>query len=243
MIGLKIYSRLKQKLLAQTYRILTRATSSPIAYRPGRILFHQPSIVDSMIYKDETWNYVKELRTILLNRSFYRTAKVVDNHCNNNKIEIDNEEIHIKSYDIHTDWVYWYFDEILPDAYILKLNATILNTFTEFQIAFKHKSIVERCRFRVVDNSLLSFEVVNHGYFFDKLITTPFQFEIGRNYEIQVLVKNNQYAFIVDSVTILSVTDNINMCHGKGIALIFWDEINNSKIDLSISNLNLIEVL
>ena len=241
-ILLKVYNAIRTKILDKVYKKYIKAIPAISLYSAGRIILEHSSFLENMIYKDETWNYVKQLHKMLRNKSYGRKMHVSDNDCANNKIKLVNNEIHIKSFGIPEDWVYWYLNQELPDNYILNFKTIVNNTFTEFQIAFKHKSILERYRFRVVDNSYLSFEVVNHGYFFHSLATAPFKFEFNRKYDIKLVVKGNQYAFIVDDTTILAVEDNINSCRSNGIALIFWDESGNSKIDLTITNLKVMEL-
>ena len=68
------------------------------------------------------------------------------------------KEIGIKSVSKYkkNDWVYFFTDNISYD-YMISLKIIFHSSFKEFQIAFKHRSIFERLRFRIIDNNRLVF--------------------------------------------------------------------------------------
>jgi hypothetical protein len=212
----------------------------PVVYKKDYILYDHAFLLNNLIYKDQTWNYVKQLDELFRKKRGWKKVIVSDNSCINNKITfLDDNTIYIKSYGINNDWIYWYINKNLPNRYLLNFKSQISTQFTEFQIAFKHKDISERYRFRVVNNLILTFEVVNHGYFFSNLISMPFSFELGKLYDIKLLIYDNQYSFLVNDEIIMSINDNINSCNGTGLSLIFWDNCEQSKIEIILKQLKL----
>lgn len=237
-----IYWKLLPKVLNKYYINRVKVTDNLInpCFSPGKILYNHSYFVQNLIYKDNTWNYI-----IFLNKLFEAVKKgeklsILDNHCENTKINyLENDTIRVLSNNINDDWIYLYLKEQLPDKYLLHFKICIHTVFTEVQIAFKHKSITDRIRFRVVDNKFLTFEVVKHGFFFNCLKQTAFGFEIGIIYDIKVRIYKNEYSFLVDDKPIMIVCDKTNNVSGGGMALIFWDEVDKSNINVNLKDINL----
>ena len=109
--------------------------------------------------------------------------------------------------------------------------------FHEFQIAFRHYSIVDRYRFRVTDNLSLDFEVIGKGYFFHRVLSTPFSFLLGRWYNIKLIIYGGVYQFLVDNQIVMSVNDGVAWLNDGGLAIICYDWAGRSDIDVKIQNL------
>jgi hypothetical protein len=193
-------------------------------------------------YKDESWNYIKNINKIFNFKRFCINWKIHDNDCVNKKIiNISKSKIIVKSYGIYPeDWIYLIYNKYLGNNYCLSFSTIVYSVFTEFQIAFKHKSISERLRFRIVENKYVVFEVVNKGFFSKALSKKPFSFILGNKYNVKLIVKEWNYSFIVNDQTLLTISDKKKKYYDGGIALIFWDKCQSSKIDFLISELELI---
>jgi hypothetical protein len=180
-------------------------------------------------YKDENWNYAKKIYPLSFLRRIGIKKKVLDNICVNNKVTINaGDNILIKSFNLSGDWVYLVYNNNLSNNYCLSFSTTIYSIFTEFQIAFKHKSILERLRFMVVNNEKAVFEVVNNGYFSRAIVEKPFSFVLGKKYYIEVFVDQNTYSLVIDHIEIITILDKENKIKSGGLALIFWDSKKSS---------------
>jgi hypothetical protein len=192
-------------------------------------------------YKDENWNYVKKIHQLFLFRRLGIKKQILDNICVNNKVTMNTKNnILIKSVDISSeDWVYLIYNNNLSNNFCLSFSTIIYSLFTEFQIAFKHKSILERLRFRIIDNQKVVFEVVNNGYFSKPIVERPFSFVIGRKYYIELFVNEYTYSLVIDHIEVITILDKKCKFKHGGLALIFWDKKERSNINLMIDELKL----
>lgn len=197
-------------------------------------------LLKHLTYKDENWNYVVNLESLLKSRYYGRKPTLKDNPCDPKKLTIiDEMSVTIDAPAKPNNWIYWYLEQDLGTSYILEFDTTIRSHFTEFQIAFKHLGIADRYRFRVVDNKSLVFEVITKGFFFHGIQSTPFSFELNRPYKIRVEVINSSYAFVVDNEIVLAVRDKSKLLKEGGIAFIFWDQFGREEIKLALNNITL----
>jgi len=201
-------------------------------------------------YMDETGPYIQNIHEYFLYRMLGINKKYNDVRCVNNKAPVFDRKNLIVDTQQHrkknlTDWVYLYSNSDLPKAYLISFNTVISSQFTEFQIAFRHRSISDRLRFMVLDNKDLVFEVVRHGVFFGTILKVPFSFELNREYKIEIVIDNNHYVFRANDETILSVADNsirAKVLKPKGgSAFVLWNNTidHNKNIKASITNISL----
>ena len=135
-----------------------------------RKLYRISDLVPILDYKDETWNQVVYLKIFMLLHSIglYSGEKREFNSIlqETKKVHITSDN-HIKliSSGIFNDWIYLTtfnhkFSNVRLDIHV-KFNSI----FKEFQLAFRHKSLFERLRFRIVDGTTLVSEIVTNGFF------------------------------------------------------------------------------
>lgn len=135
-----------------------------------RKLYRISDLVPILDYKDETWNQVVYLKIFMLLHSvgLYSGEKREFNSIlqETKKVQITSDN-HIKliSSGIYNDWIYLTtfnhkFCNVRLDIHV-KFNSI----FKEFQLAFRHKSLFERLRFRIVDGMTLVSEIVTNGFF------------------------------------------------------------------------------
>lgn len=211
----------------------------------GSDIFTCEEFLEKLIFKDEKWNYIKNIHRMFMYKSVGINMKVVDNICDNNKAKkVSRNSLLIKSKEMRDDWIYYVLNNTIEGNYVFEFNSIIYTKFTEFQIAFKHKSIAERYRFRVIDNSILVFETIHGGFFLNEIKKVSFSFQLGQNYNIKLLVRNNIYSLIIDDKVLMTIEDKAKLLDDGGIALIFWDDslASNSNINLLIEEPHLYSV-
>lgn len=199
------------------------------------------SFNDEFTYKDETWNYIKELHHLFLRKAIGLAKSIENNSCTNSKVfVIGDNKLQFVSRGISDDWIYCIYNKSISNKSVLEFDCVINSIFTEFQIAFNHESIFERYRFRVVDNKELVFEVISGGFFFNDIYSVEFSFELQRQYNIKVVLNENQYSFVVDGEVVLCVEENRVIDGELGFALILWDNNKESNIDVCFKNMKLL---
>jgi hypothetical protein len=191
------------------------------------------------VYKDESWSHVQNLNLILEQKRSGKQAIVDNNDCKPYKWKLLDECMIVDAPKQKNNWVYLLLDYELGSEYLFNVDVTLQSLFHEFQIAFRHHSIAERYRFRVVDNASLDFEVIGKGYFFHKVLSVPFSFTIGKCHNVKLAVKDNAYYFLVDNAVVMSVFDSAKWFTGGSLALIFYDWQGTNDIKLVLENLSL----
>jgi hypothetical protein len=189
------------------------------------------------VCKDESWNHVKQLKVILNRRRYFLNTAVIDNDCSISKVIFGEHCLFVEAPRKQDNWVYCILKYDFGNQYLLNFNVTLQTCFHEFQLAFMHRSLFERYRFRVVDNISLDFEIVGKGYFFHKILSVPFSFEIGKCHNIKLIIAEAKYQFIVDNQVVLTVSDAARWYNSGELALIFYDWEGKDDIRLKIENM------
>ncbi len=102
-------------------------------------------------------------------------------------------------------WVFLQQKTPLAEPFALSFDLVLGSEFTEFQIAFQIRHILRRCRFILVDNRNLNFEVVDRGAFLRRIRSVPLRLEMGRTYRVEVLFSPKGHVFRLDGRPLLSV--------------------------------------
>jgi hypothetical protein len=81
-------------------------------------------------------------------------------------------------------------------------------------------------------------------FFLNEIKKVSFSFQLGQNYNIKLLVRNNLYSLIIDDKVLMTIEDKAKLLDDGGIALIFWDDslASNSNINLLIEEPHLYSV-
>lgn len=208
-----------------------------------RKLYRISELVPILDYKDETWNQVVYLKIFMLLHSIglYSGEKREFNSIlqETKKVQITSDK-HIKliSSGIFNDWIYLTtfnhkFSNVRLDIHV-KFNSI----FKEFQLAFRHKSLFERLRFRIVDGTTLVSEIVTNGFFSSPISQIPFNLEIGRVYEMSLICLDGFYGFSIDGNSLMVIHDTQYSNENGELAVVLWDD-KKSNIDVEIINLSL----
>lgn len=211
-----------------------------------RKLYSISDLVPILDYKDETWNQVVYLKIFMLLHSIglYSGDKREFNSIlqETKKIQITSDN-HIKliSRGIFNDWIYLTtFDHKFCNVR-LDIHVKFNSIFKEFQLAFRHKSLFERLRFRIVDGTTLVSEIVTNGFFSSPISQIPFNLEIGRVYEMSLICLDGFYGLSIDGNSLMVIHDTQYSYQNGELGVILWDD-KKSNINAEIINLNLYSI-
>ena len=194
--------------------------------------------LDQFSYFDEKDNYVKELDKYFKYRFYHIPFRYTAPSYPIKKVVGINNGVRFISNDLSNDWLYLYSNNNIGD-FKLDFCLTLQSEFKEFQVAFRHVSIFERLRFRIVQNRDLVFEVVSRGVFYNNLISTPCSLEIKKMYHISIMAYQFQYVFCLDKTPLLIIDDYHRRFNCGGLAFIAWDPVSPSCINCEITNIKL----
>lgn len=208
-----------------------------------RKLYCISDLVPILDYKDETWDQVVYLKIFMLLHSMglYSGEKREFNSIlqESKKVQITSDN-HIKlvSSGIFNDWIYLTtfnhkFSNVRLDIHV-KFNSI----FKEFQLAFRHESLFERLRFRIVDGTTLVSEIVTNGFFSSPISQIPFNLEIGRVYEMSLICLDGFYGLSIDGNSLMVIHDTQYSNENGELAVILWDN-KKSNINVEIVSLSL----
>ena len=205
---------------------------------PGAGLTEDKELKDLLVYKDESWNYIKQLRLYQKYLSKGKNPGWEDNSCESDKYVISGKTIKVDAKAKPDNWLCFYIGQELPDTYEISYDICIQNEFTEVQVAFNYKDLGNRYRFMIKDNKTCRFEAVYEGDFLEPFIEVPFSLSLGDTHNICVKVIGNRYAYYVDGKMVLSVEETGDMTvKGNRACLILWNENDSSGICCELSNI------
>ena len=192
-----------------------------------------------LIYKDENWNYIKNLRQYQKYLSKGKDPRWEDNECLSDKYEISGGAIKVNAEAKPDNWLCFYIDQKLPESYEISYDISIENSFTEIQIAFNYVDLGNRYRFMIKDNRTCRFETVYEGDFLEPFKEVPLSLSLGDIHNICVRVMGNRYAYFVDGKKIISLEEKgERFIEGNKACLILWNETDDKGINCEISNIS-----
>lgn len=199
-------------------------------------------IIDSFIYKDETWNYIKNIHEYLKSISLGLPIKYEDNFCGEQKYQVIDDKIVVNSKNKNDNWLSFYLRDMLPKQYMFRFKIKLFSEFTEVQLAFRYETLGERYRFLLRDNKELAFESVHKGEFYHSLLSVPMRFIKGKEYEFKVYVLQSSYVIFINGKVIFCVTEKKHFSSGNDLCLILWNSTDNAPIECVLSDFELAEV-
>ena len=194
-------------------------------------------------YFDQQDRIVQDLSKYFLFKHFHIPFNEDVVYKVNSKVEKTNAvQYKVKSQGLENDWIYMVYKGV-PRNYKISFDITLLANFKEFQVAFRHTNLFKRLRFRIVDTNTLVFEIVDRGIFFNSFITKEYRFDIGRKYNIQVVVCENRYILLINNKVELSIMSTCSSFNGEDLAIVFWDDSSKSNINALIESIYLTEII
>ncbi|SCW65308.1 Membrane protein involved in the export of O-antigen and teichoic acid [Ruminococcaceae bacterium YRB3002] len=211
----------------------------------ANIIFNNENVerknLDKLItYKDESWNYIRDLRKYQEYLMRGKHPDWEDNICISSKYSINGDIITVDAPATNNNWLCFYINEQLPDSYEISYDICLHTEITEVQLAFNYVDLGNRYRFMIKDNRTCLFETVYEGYFLDPYIQVPYKLSLDRNHRICVRVIYNIYEMYVDGERILAVEENgKRSVDGDRACIILWNETDSVGIDCEISNIRI----
>lgn len=231
--------KLRQGLIERRLKEKYVSDEKPKSMGVWKLQYDTDDVFRILDYKDENWEYVNKLNKFFVLHSFglFKGDKVSYTPIGNNQKQVtksDRGSYLIKSKGISREWLYMttygqQYDNVKVEVEI------IFNTlFKEFQLAFCHKSLFERLRFRIVDGNNLVFEVVTKGFFSSPIFQKHFQLQIGVRYKFDVTCLNGVYTFSEGGKELMVVRDKKYQNETGNVGVIFWDDKPVSSINAEI---------
>jgi hypothetical protein len=137
-------------------------------------------------------------------------------------------------------WVFLKLPEPVGSGFRLRFEVRLDSEFTEFQIAFNFRHLMDRARFMLVNNRELLFQIVEKGSFIPPLVVRPLKFELGRPYRCEVRVHGSRYAFSVNDRDVIAVDlPGHNAAPGDTMVLILFEEGERREIRAVVEKIEL----
>ncbi|UVQ23000.1 hypothetical protein NXX60_01220 [Bacteroides thetaiotaomicron] len=70
----------------------------------------------------------------------------------------------------------------------------------------------------------------------------PFSLDMNREYDIDVVVMKDVYAFCIDGEALMTIVDKQHLFEDGGAGLVFWDEEFPSNIHVTILEMNILKI-
>lgn len=155
------------------------------------------------------------------------------------------KKIYIKTGNDIDTWIYLVSKEKFPKVYMLEFDfKTTTETKETLQLDFCCKSLAERFRFLLENNKTIQFEVVYDGFFLGRTgkmsnIKKDFSLPLNEYVKVQLYVINNIYSIFIDNNFIIGIKIKDYIPTDSFCYLIFWNGIEEKKIELEINNLKI----
>jgi hypothetical protein len=172
------------------------------------------------------------------------------------EMERTDSTLHITTGSKENTWIYLAAKEKQPKIYRLDFDfVTHTKTSETLQICFAANSLANRFRFNLLNNSKLSFQVVDHAVFTGtrrpglwSSLQTPYSIELHKKTHVSLLCLDNKFALYFDNELMMAVEIKDYQAKPDYWFLICWngfDSRANQKFDLDnhmeieISNLKI----
>lgn len=213
----------------------------------NNVVMNNDRIIQKIIYKDNRWNYIKNIGQLMWNDMFKFSPfqfhmSIINNECED--LYIKREEKCIKCevpFPKKNEWIFLQIPNKLP-TYELSFDAIIKTINTEFQIAFNFENIGRRYRFNLVNNQRLHFDIIENGIFHNELISLPFSLNLNVIYHFKLKVHENRFQYLINDNVVVSIQIKAKKLLKGDIVLILWNSEANP-INVIYKNLNLKNVV
>ena len=198
------------------------------------------SVGELLVYKDENWNYIKNLTQYREMLAKGKEPDWEDNACESGKYVIEGNCIKVRTEAVPDNWLCFFIDRELPSSYELSFDISVATEFTEVQAAFNYEDLGNRYRFMIKDNRTALFEAVYEGDFLGPFAEVPYSLKLNTKHRICVRVLENVYELLIDGEKVLAVSEDGGPAVGGGRAcLILWNRDDAPEIDCEISDISI----
>lgn len=234
----KLKSYIMYKLIKSNFLI----NKEIIVFKQGEKIIDFNEFKDSLVYKDENWNYIINLDEYL--KSIHNKNKIMieDNEIENKKYIIKNDNLIINTGKIDYNWVCFFLEQKEEKNFIFEYKLEIKSEFEEIQIAFNYENLGTRYRFMIRNNEMGVFECVYRGDFYNELFKKKIKLKFNKDYVIKVVVLNNNFIFYIDNNVIFSIKEKRRLANGGKIGLIFYNYTDKNNVNCIIKDVNVYKV-
>jgi len=218
------------------YQGLLKQNKEQVKFEVLKPVYQGNEFFDKLIYKDETWNVVKNRFNDRYLKFFNVPLATTDNVCIDNKTKIEGNKMYFNTSGLLDDWIYFYIMDYSQKNYELKFDAVFNTEFREIQWGFRYYDFYNRYRFRI-ENDELHFDVVHKGQFYNSLRTEPFKIIVDEIYKFSIVVKDNKFSFVSNGNVVMTITDELLLFNKGSVAIILWDDSGNSNIKCAYNNI------
>lgn len=200
-------------------------------------------ITDLIVYKDESWNYIKNLTDYRKQMQKGNILSYDDNECcGEEKYSIRAGEIIVDTMPKDDNWLCFFLNDPALSDFMLSFDIEIFTQFTEIQVAFRHQDLGNRYRFMIRDNCEAVFECVYRGEFYHSIRNVPFSLCYGQKSRITVIAVGDHFQFYVDGKCVFSIKEKTPLVRGSNVGIILWNISDTAPIKCVISNVSLAEI-
>lgn len=136
-------------------------------------------------------------------------------------------------------WVLLQSRTLAPETFSISFDLVLRSVFTEFQFDFRIRHLARRCRFILLENRMLNFEIVDHGFFIRALRSVPLNLKLGCRHQVEVAICGNHFECRTDGKTAICVEAAVPWISGgpAAFAFILFERGTDKRIEASVSDL------
>lgn len=166
-----------------------------------------PDISREFVYKDETWNPVKHIGAYgILGWWGHDALPYDDNACDNTRVTFSGNRIRFESRENQANrWMVLRLADKPGSVHAIEFIIRIESPFTEIQYAFQFRTIMQRLRFMINDNSELIFQCLRNGSFIPPIASRPLSLFPGKPHHIRIEVVQDHFRYRIDGETVLEL--------------------------------------
>lgn len=192
-------------------------------------------------YKDESWNYIKNLTEYRTKMQAGETVRYTDNFCQGDPEKytlcLENGLLIVDTLPSHDNWLCFFLNNLNLKQYVLSFDIKLDTDFTEIQVAFRYNNLGNRYRFMIKNNTDAVFECVYHGEFYHDLRIFPYKLNHSESKRITVAVLKDRFQFMINKHYIFTIRECRQLVHGTDLGIILWNANDSTPIKCQISNL------
>lgn len=140
-------------------------------------------------------------------------------------------------------WAYLYLDPTVYKwrNYRWEFKVIRYSEFQELQFGFRYVDFYNRYRIRY-ESGYMSFDIVRNGAFYNDLGKRRIELEVGREYQMSLVVCGSRFMFFVDGEKVLDEVDIAAHFRHGSIAMILWESKQSPRVHAQIREMKVHEL-
>jgi len=230
----------RRRFYYQTANRIRRALRLDRRWREGRTVFPSGEATASSpwVYHDERWPTIQNRRDY---RALLATGVQPPEHetpqALGHEVRIAPDGgVSVRTAAASPDrWVWLSAESGSPEwrDYVYRLRVRRLSRFRELQIGFRCRDFYNRYRYRF-EADYVFFDIVVGGVFINALSVAPLPMEVGRWYDISVVVVGDRFRCYVDDRLLMDDFDPFGHFPTGSVALIMWEDDGLTGIEADV---------